>query len=135
MRRVVTGVEVACLVAVVVLLPTAAAAQERASIVGVVQDSSGAVMPGVTVEASSPAMIEQVRSAVTDGSGRYAIIDLRPGTYAVTFTLTGFSTNLLPAAAAVEISSNVAQRIWLLHDTEQPPAKEYPPVPVERGKL
>jgi len=90
MRRLVTGVEVACLVAVVVLLPTAAAAQERASIVGVVQDSSGAVMPGVTVEASSPAMIEQVRSAVTDGSGRYAIIDLRPGTYAVTFTLPGF---------------------------------------------
>ena len=47
-------------------------------------------MPGVTVEASSPALIEQVRSAVTDGAGRYSIIDLRPGTYTVTFTLPGF---------------------------------------------
>src|SRR5262245_24183665 len=55
-------------------------AQERASIVGVVQDSSGAVLPGVTVEASSPVLIERVRSGVTDGAGRYAIIDLRPGT-------------------------------------------------------
>jgi hypothetical protein len=58
--------------------------------VGIVQDSTGAVMPGVTVEAASPALIEQVRTAVTDGNGRYAVIDLRPGTYTVTFTLPGF---------------------------------------------
>src|SRR6266540_2580787 len=70
------------------LMPVAAFAQ--ASIAGVVRDTSGAVLPGVTVEASSPALIEKVRSAVTDGSGQYRIVSLDPGTYAVTFTLTGF---------------------------------------------
>src|SRR3984893_12229343 len=76
------------------LLPRAAPAQQAsaAGIAGVVKDSSGAVMPGVTVEASSPALIEKVRSVVTDSEGRYNIVDLRPGTYAVTFTVTGFST-------------------------------------------
>ena len=68
------------------------AAQEAASIVGVVRDTSGAVMPGVTIEASSPALIEKVRNAVTDGSGRFAIIDLRPGSYVVAFTLPGFKS-------------------------------------------
>src|SRR6184192_1697779 len=72
------------------LAPTATFAQ--ASIVGAVKDSSGAVLPGVTVEAASPALIEKVRSAVTDGSGQYRIENLRPGTYSVTFTLSGFST-------------------------------------------
>jgi hypothetical protein len=57
----------------------------------VVRDASGAVLPGVTVEASSPALIEKVRSVVTDGTGQYRIIDLRPGTYVVTYTLSGFS--------------------------------------------
>ena len=61
-------------------------------IAGVVRDTSGAVMPGVTVEASSPALIERVRSAVSDERGQYKIVDLRPGTYMVTFTLTGFAT-------------------------------------------
>jgi hypothetical protein len=74
----------------VVLVPAVARAQ--ASITGVVQDSSGAVLPGVTVEAASPALIEKVRTAVSDGSGQYRIIDLRPGTYTVTFTLPGFNT-------------------------------------------
>src|SRR6188472_2579172 len=73
-----------------VLLPAAALAQQ-ATIAGVVKDTSGAVLPGVTVEASSPALIEKTRSAVTDGSGQYKIIQLRPGTYTVTFTLPGFS--------------------------------------------
>ncbi|HKE83068.1 MAG TPA: carboxypeptidase regulatory-like domain-containing protein [Vicinamibacterales bacterium] len=63
----------------------------QASIAGVVKDASGAVLPGVTVEASSPALIEKVRSVTTDGSGQYRIVDLRPGTYTVTFTLTGFT--------------------------------------------
>src|SRR5262249_44921378 len=61
-------------------------------IAGVVRDPSGAVMPGVTVEAASPALIEKVRSVVSDAEGQYKIIDLRPGTYTVTFTLQGFST-------------------------------------------
>jgi hypothetical protein len=74
----------------VVLAPSMASAQ--ASIAGVVRDASGAVLPGVTVEASSPALIEKVRSVVTDGTGQYRIVDLRPGSYVVTFTLTGFST-------------------------------------------
>ena len=73
-----------------VVLPASALAQ--ATVSGVTKDSSGAVLPGVTVEASSPALIEKTRSAVTDGSGQYQIVDLRPGTYTVTFTLTGFSS-------------------------------------------
>ena len=69
-----------------------AAAQTGAAVTGVVTDTSGAVLPGVTVEAKSPALIEQLRSAVTDEGGRYRIVDLRPGTYTVTFTLPGFTT-------------------------------------------
>jgi hypothetical protein len=73
-----------------VLFPALALAQ--GSIVGSVKDATGALLPGVTVEASSPALIEKVRSVTTDGSGQYRIVDLRPGTYSVTFTLPGFST-------------------------------------------
>ena len=72
-----------------VLLPATASAQ--AVITGTVRDTSGAILPGVTVEATSPALIEKVRAAVSDGTGQYRIEDLRPGTYAVSFTLTGFS--------------------------------------------
>src|SRR5262245_7234335 len=64
----------------------------QGSIVGTVKDSSGAVMPGVTVEASSPALIEKTRSVVSNGSGQYSIENLRPGSYAVTFTLPGFTS-------------------------------------------
>ena len=74
----------------VVLMPVAAFAQ--ASIVGTVKDASGAVLPGVTVEASSPALIEKARSVTSNGAGQYAIEDLRSGTYVVTFTLAGFTT-------------------------------------------
>src|SRR5437773_791904 len=82
-------VVVGCLV----LLPALAWAQATAGIIaGVVKDSSGAVMPGVTVEAASPVLIEKVRSVVSDSQGLYRIVDLRPGSYTVTFTLPGFST-------------------------------------------
>src|SRR5262245_17989903 len=73
-----------------VLAPGAAWAQS--TIAGLVTDATGAVLPGVVVEASSPALIEKARSAVTDGDGRYSVIDIRPGVYTVTFTLPGFNT-------------------------------------------
>jgi hypothetical protein len=76
-----------------VFLPATAWAQsETGNIAGVVRDPTGAVMPGVTVEAASPALIERVRSVTTDNQGLYRIVDLRPGSYTVTFTLPGFST-------------------------------------------
>ncbi len=75
---------------VLFLAPSIASAQSAIS--GLVRDTSGAVMPGVTVEVASPVLIEKVRSAVTDDQGRYTIIDLRPGIYTVTFTLPGFNT-------------------------------------------
>ena len=74
------------------VLPGVAAAQTTAGIAGIVKDTSGAVLPGVNVEASSPALIEKVRSVVTDASGNYKITDLRPGVYTVTISLPGFST-------------------------------------------
>jgi len=80
------------LLAFVAAIFLSSAAYAQSAIVGVVKDSSGAAMPGVTVEASSDVLIEKVKSAVTDGDGAYRIADLRPGTYSVTFTLTGFKT-------------------------------------------
>src|ERR1051325_2288434 len=77
------------------LAPAASADAQTAtsgSIAGTVKDTSGAVMPGVTVEAASPALIERVRTVVTDDRGEYKIINLVPGTYAVTFTLSGFNS-------------------------------------------
>src|SRR6058998_3271473 len=119
MRRVMDAA-IACACAALLLLPATARAQQRASIVGVVQDSSGAVMPGVTVEAASPTLIEQVRSAVTDGAGRYSIIDLRPGIYTVTFTLPGFRTVkregiVLEGAFAAQV--NAALAVGTLEET------------------
>jgi hypothetical protein len=78
------------LVALLFLAPTSAWAQS--AIAGVVTDNSGAVLPGVTVEAASPALIEKVRTATTDGNGRYRIESLQPGIYTVTFSLGGFAT-------------------------------------------
>ena len=88
MRRIL----VAGLTAVASLLIFPLAAHAQGSIAGSVKDPSGAVLPGVTVEVASPALIEQTRSAVTDTNGNYRVVDLPPGTYRVTFTLTGFKT-------------------------------------------
>src|SRR2546423_6522398 len=74
------------------LFSAAASAQENSGIAGVAKDTSGAVLPGVTVEAASPVLIEKVRTVITDGEGRYNIVDLRPGSYTVTFSLGGFNT-------------------------------------------
>jgi Carboxypeptidase regulatory-like domain len=71
-------------------LLSASVASAQSAIAGLVKDTSGAVLPGVTVEASSPSLIEGTRTAVTDGTGQYRIQDLRPGEYSVSFTLTGF---------------------------------------------
>jgi hypothetical protein len=80
-------------VAVCLFLVSAGASAQTgaAQITGVARDATGGVLPGVTVEASSPALIEKVRSSVTDDAGQYRILDLRPGVYTVTFTLAGFS--------------------------------------------
>ena len=74
----------------VLALPRIALAQS--AIAGIVKDATGAVLPGVTVEASSPALIEKTKAAVTNEAGQYRVVDLRPGTYSVTFVLTGFTT-------------------------------------------
>src|ERR1700704_5681582 len=84
-----------------IVLPASVYAQ--ATLAGVTKDSSGAMLPGVTIEVSSPALIEKTRSAVTDGTGQYRIVSLSAGLYNVTFTLTGFST---VKRSGIELSGN-----------------------------
>ena len=96
--------------ALVLVLPLTAFAQ--AALSGLVRDTSGAVLPGVTVEAASPVLIEKVRSAVTDSTGRYTILDLRPGAYRISFTLPGFRTTVregvdLAGTATVTINADM----------------------------
>jgi hypothetical protein len=103
---------------ILMLVPRAALAQS--AIAGLVSDTTGAVLPGVTVEAASPALIEKVRSVTSDAQGRYTIIDLRPGTYTVTFTLTGFNTLVregveLPANFTAPVNGEL--RVGALEET------------------
>jgi hypothetical protein len=101
-----------------VLVPTGVFAQ--ASFTGVVRDSSGAVLPGVTVEASSAALIEKVRSAVTDDAGQYRIVDLRPGIYTLTFALPGFTTVVregLELAGSITLTIPAEMRVGALEET------------------
>ncbi|HEY6507750.1 MAG TPA: TonB-dependent receptor, partial [Vicinamibacterales bacterium] len=108
----------ACVLVFAALVPATAFAQ--ASITGVVRDTSGAVLPGVTVETSSPALIEKVRSVVTDGGGQYRFIDLRPGTYSVTFSLGGFTTvkrDGIELTGTFIASINADMRVGTLEET------------------
>ena len=102
------------------LLSSAAWAQQASSIAGVVRDTSGAVLPGVTVEAASPALIEKVRTAVSDGDGRYNIVDLVPGSYVVTFGLPGFNTlkrDGITLTASFTASVNADLQVGALEET------------------
>lgn len=90
------------------LLWGAPSAHAQATIAGAVKDASGAVLPGVTVEAQSPALIEKVRTVTTDSNGQYSIVDLRPGVYVVVFTLPGFST---VRREGIELSGNFTANI------------------------
>jgi hypothetical protein len=97
-----------------------AAAQGQASITGIVRDTSGAVLPGVTVEAASPALIEKVRTVVSDSGGQYRVVDLRPGTYTVTFTLPGFNTfrrEGIELAGSFTATVNAELRVGALEET------------------
>lgn len=107
-------------VALGVLLTTAAAHAQSSGIAGIVRDSSGAVLPGVTVEASSPALIEKTRTVFTDAQGRYNIIDLRPGTYRVVFSLTGFNSvrrDEVVLSAAFTANINADMKVGALEET------------------
>jgi hypothetical protein len=110
--------ELVLILACLVLVPAAVYAQ--ATIAGVVRDASGAVLPGVTIEAASPALIEKVRSVVSDGTGQYRIVDLRPGSYTVTFTLPGFNTfkrDGIELAGVFTATVNADLRVGALEET------------------
>src|SRR6266446_6926138 len=102
----------------VVALPVAAWAQ--VALAGTVKDASGAVLPGVTVEVSSPVLIEKTRSAQTDGTGQYRIESLLPGTYGISFMLSGFSTvkrEAVDVAGAGVVTINAELRVGNVSET------------------
>jgi hypothetical protein len=105
---------------VFVMVSAVASAQSGASITGTVKDASGAVLPGVTVEASSPVLIEKARTAVTDVNGVYRITELLPGTYAVTFTLNGFSTvkrEAIEVTGSFTVTLNTDMKVGAVSET------------------
>jgi len=109
MRRALRQHAPALLVALaLVALPCVSAAQVLGTVAGTVKDASGGVLPGVTVEAASPALIEKIRTAVTDGAGQYQIVNLPPGSYTITFSLTGFNS---VRREGVEVRTNFTSNI------------------------
>ena len=96
------------IVACLTFISSTASAQSGTTIAGTVKDTSGAVLPGVTVEVASPALIEKVRTDVTDDDGRYSVVSLRPGVYTVTFTLPGFGT---VKREAIELTSDFTAQV------------------------
>ena len=111
-------VKVVVAIAGILLLPSLASAQ--ATIAGVIRDASAAVLPGVTDEVSSPVLIEKSRTVVSDGTGQYRITDLPPGTYELTFSLTGFSTvrrEGLAVSGSGVITSNADLRVGAVAET------------------
>ena len=120
MRRVSIRTTVALLLMPLVAEMASAQSATTGTIAGVVRDATGAVLPGVTVEASSPALIEKVRTAVSDGTGNYKIVDLRPGTYTVSFSLPGFSTVIregLELNTGVAATVNAEMRVGAVEET------------------
>jgi hypothetical protein len=110
--------KVLVLLAALVMVPCVALAQ--ATIAGVVREPSGAVLPGVTVEASSPALIEKTRTAVTDGTGQYRIVTLPPGTYSLKFSLSGFTTaqrDEVTVSGSGVIPINIEMRVGAVTET------------------
>ena len=107
-------------VAFVVVCLVPAAANAQSTFTGIVKDTSGAVLPGVTVEASSPVLIEKTRSAITDSTGGYRLTELRPGVYTMTFTLPGFSAvkrEALELPANFTMTINTELKVGALEET------------------
>src|SRR5687768_10722460 len=113
------GIAVVLILLGAVIAPETATAQNT-GFAGVVKDSSGGVLPGVSVEASSPALIEKVRTTTTDAQGLYQIVDIRPGVYTLTFSLPGFSTMRregLQLSAAFTATVNVDMNVGSVNET------------------
>ena len=120
MREVKRWVSILSASLTILLTASAGLAQNSTGIAGIVRDTSGSVVPGVTVEASSPALIEKVRTAVTDEQGQYKIVALLPGVYTVTFTLAGFSTfkrDGIELTADFTATVNAELRVGALEET------------------
>src|SRR5438105_2929564 len=116
MRRLRKALACSFWVALTCALSSPVWAQQASGVAGLVTDASGAVLPGVTVEAASPALIEKVRSAITGADGLYNIGDLRPGTYTVPFTLTGFNAFSSKDIEAGQRESNRISARSQIHD-------------------
>src|SRR5947208_13502768 len=111
-------VKVVAALAAIVLLPSLVFAQ--ATIAGVIRDASAAVLPGVSVEVTSPVLIEKTRTVVSDGTGQYRITDVPPGTYVLTFSLTGFTTMKregLAVSGSGVVTANADLRVATVQET------------------